>query len=397
MRIGLLTYYWEDNPGQFFQGLSTVNALRRACPADQVEIPDIRPWDQRKRCISLRDMCYRPWRNLHRKRKRRRYGRARQDVPIVGPKVVVAHPAKATQELASRKYDLLVVGSDTTLHLWGDGRYTDNLPPMYWLGDLPDTPRVTLASCSHTDRYEDLSPTQARIMSAAVKKFSFLGVRDELTAELLSKLGPAEGVEPRVIPDPTFSYEVDPEPARLLLNRRRLGRKRPLCGLHLAWPSPVKRQLAALLSQHYEVLDLGGQYSGCTALVSSGPYEWSGLFSHLALHVTTSYHETIFALKQGTPVFTVEGAEHRFDPVSKSSKIVSLWRKLGRLDSNYLNPHLDDVTGDEAFARVEAMVKSYDPAQAARQASEFGAQFAQAVDDAIHAALPTREGSVGKS
>ncbi|MCX5676251.1 MAG: hypothetical protein NTX87_14695, partial [Planctomycetota bacterium] len=64
MRIGLLTYFWEDNPGQFFQALATVEVLRKVFPEAQVEIPDVRHWAQPWRVISLRDTLTRPWRNI---------------------------------------------------------------------------------------------------------------------------------------------------------------------------------------------------------------------------------------------------------------------------------------------------------------------------------------------
>ena len=38
MRIGILTYFWEDNPGQYFQALATQQILEQAFRGHRVEL-----------------------------------------------------------------------------------------------------------------------------------------------------------------------------------------------------------------------------------------------------------------------------------------------------------------------------------------------------------------------
>ena len=376
MRIGLLTYFWEDNPGEFFQALATLQALRRVFPEAEVEMPDVRHWDQTGSGLSRRYWLTCPWRNLSLRQRRRRYTEARNcDLSITGPKVVTHDPVVAVREIETRAYDLLVVGSDTTLYLWGDERVQEDLPPLYWLADLPKTPRVMLSSCSHNSRYEKLNPTQREIMTRALKAFSFLAVRDPLTARLLESLGPPNGVPVRISPDPTFSYTVDPAPAQAAMARRRLGRKKPVCGLTVPYFTPFTKELARLLRGYFEITDLTGHYKGCTPVLEIGPYEWSGIFSQFDLHVTTSFHESIFCLKQGTPVFTVEAVPFRFDTQSGKSKAYFLHEEFGLLDRHYFNPHVNQQTPEEVCRRILERWESFDSQAAVKHAQELGQRY----------------------
>ena len=41
-KIGILTYFWTNNPGTFLQAYSTLEALRKRFPNDRVELIDYR-------------------------------------------------------------------------------------------------------------------------------------------------------------------------------------------------------------------------------------------------------------------------------------------------------------------------------------------------------------------
>jgi hypothetical protein len=377
MRIGLLTLFSEDNPGQFFQALATLNALRGLFGDATIEIPDIQHWEQASDPRSRRDMLLRPWRNAGRVARRAKYDRARAaNFPVTGPKLVTADPFEGARAAGERGYDLLVVGSDATLYLWGPNRLTDNLPPLHWLPGLEGgPPRVMLSSCSHTVRYSDLTTRQKEIMSDAVKRFCFIAVRDPLTMELIEALGPAEGTPLHVSPDPTFSYEVDPAPARTFAADRRIRGGRPVCGLRIPWRTPLTDELAARLRKSFDVVDLSGNHRGCKPLPSLGPFEWSGIFSRFDLHVTTSFHETIFCLKQGVPVYSIEGHPSRFDPQTGKSKMYYVHEMFGTLERHYFNPYAADLAAEGVARRVLDTWKGFDGEAASRTALELGRKY----------------------
>lgn len=382
MRIGLLTYFWEDNPGQFFQAFATVLALRKVFPEAQVEIPDVRHWAQPWRVISLRDTLTRPWRNIAQHRRGVLYNEARRrDLPICGPTVVTHDPAEAVDEIGKRNYDLLVVGSDTTLFLLGSERVRENLPPLYWLAGLRDVPRVMMAACSHNVRYETLTAIQREVMSRALKAFSFCAVRDPLTLKLLETLGPAEGVPLRVVPDPTFAYEIDSSSARALWARKKFRKARPVCGFHIPWTTPFAARLVERLRRQFDLVQLGGNFPGCRCLQGLGPFEWSGIFSLFDLYVTTGFHASVFCLKQGVPVFTVEGNPARFDPHSGKSKAYFLHEEFGTLDRHYFNPYGPGVTAEGVFEKILANWQSFDSPAAVEHARQLGQRYLDTARD----------------
>ncbi len=374
MRIGLLTYFWEDVPGQFFQALATVRALVSAFPEARVEMPDIRLWHPRL-AVSRRDMLLRPWRNLARLRQRAAYNKARREcLPIRGPRMTSADPAEAGAEIVRRGYDLLVVGSDVVLFPWGGERLREGLTPVYWLADVPEVPRVMLASSSHTARYENLTREQRDTMARGLASFSFLAVRDPLTLNLLQALGTAK-VPVRLVPDPTFAYEIDPLPAEELWARLRHRPGRPVCGLRLSPRDPFVRRLVQLLLRDFDVMLLGAAHPGCTGLLNLSPWEWSGIFRHFDLHVTMSMHETLFCLKQGVPVYTVERDPNRFDRHSGKSKCYFLHEEFGLLDRHYFNPYRGEITPADVHSRIMDTWQSFDRQHAIGHAAALGKRY----------------------
>ncbi len=376
MRIGLITLYSEDNPGQFFQCLASLNMLRSLFPQAEVEIPDIQHWEQNPDPRSRRDALFMPWRNAWRVQRRKKYDRARRDnFPIRGPKLVTPDPAEAARAIAERRYDLLVVGSDAVLYLWGENVVKDNLPALHWLADVSDTPRVMMSSCSHTVRFDQLNDSQREIMSKAVKAFSFMGVRDPLTKELIAALGPAEGTPLCVSPDPTFSYEVDPAAGKAMMDRKGYRKNRPLCGLRLPWKSAFHESLVRLLRKDFDVVGLSANYRGVKPWMEAGPFEWSGFFPQVDLHVTTSFHETIFCLKQGVPVYTIEGNPSRFDPQTMKSKVYYVHEEVGTLADHYYNPFAGDLTPESVHTKILQTWQAFDGDAARTGASRMGDQY----------------------
>ena len=394
MRIGLITLYSDDNPGEFFQALASAQALRAAFPEAQIELPDIQHWHHKITGASRRDAILNPARNRVRIARHTAYEQARAMLlPIVGPPVVTPDPSEACREIARRHYDLLVVGSDATLYLWGTQKVKDNLPPLHYLADVPDVPRACLSSCSHTVRFDQLSDVQRQIMTRAIKKFRFLAVRDELTKELMETLGPAEGVSVRVSPDPTLSYEIDLEPGKAACEAAGIRKRKPVCGLNLPAKSPLAAELVGLLRRQFDVVQISTNHRGCKDLLL-GPMEWCGAFSNFDLHVTTGFHDTIFCLKQGTPVFTLEGDPSRFDSKTGRSKCYSVHEMVGTLDHCHINPFLMKCSAEDVYQQICENWQNFDRDRAIRRTRELGQQYLNTVADMRQTCLPLLDARV---
>jgi len=379
-RIGLLTFFWEDNPGQFFQALATIQMLSEVWPDAEIELPDVRHWDQPARWWSWRDILLRPWRNRLRRTKRRKYDRARaENLPIRGPKMITDDPKTAATEIRKRGYDLVVVGSDATLYPVGKGRVHGNQPSMYWCVEMGAAKRATLSACSHNLRYECLDEVQQKILSEAVKGFSFLSVRDPLTAQLLKALGPKKGVPVQVVCDPTFSYEVDVGPAEAFWAKYGFRKQRPICGLHLPWRTPFLKSLVEYLRRDFDLVDFAMNQPGAKSLLGMGPFEWSGIFSKLDMHITTGFHDSIFCLKQGVPVFTIEGGPWRIDTKTMTSKSYYVHEEFGTLETNYFNPCLEGVTAERVYAHIKEIWQQFDGERARKKVQELGNRYRRSV------------------
>lgn len=375
MRIALLTFFIEDNPGQFFQALASLNALKSLFPNDDIEIANVLHWGQSSDPRSRRDYI-RPWRNKARIERRHKYDKARKEYfPICGPQYITPDPSLAGDYLCDRAYDLLVVGSDAVLYFCGSGRIVDEMPSLYWLAGVENTPRVMLSSCSHTTKYEELNDKQKEILQKATRKFQFIAVRDQLSLDLIQASNPAENIPLYISPDPTFSYAIDPTPAATYWEQKKIKTDKPVCGFRMPWKTPFRSEIIKLLQKEFTVVDLSGLTRNSVPLLDMGPFEWSGIFSMFDLHVTTSFHETIFCMKQGVPVYTIEGLPMRYDPVSGKSKSYYVHEEIGTLEKHYFNPYIDNKTALDVCATIKNTWREYDRENAINTSKKLGNEY----------------------
>ena len=99
------------------------------------------------------------------------------------------------------------------------------------------------------------------------------------------------------------------------------------------------------------------------------------------LCVTASFHETVFCLKLGTPVFSIEGAPYRFDSHSGKSKIYFLLEEFGLVDQNFFNPYRSMATAEEICDRIVGMWHSFDRQAAVDHAKTLRQRYLDAAAD----------------
>lgn len=348
MKIGLLTYYWTDNPGQFFQALATQQALQRKFPSAHVEIVNFRHWNT-------------PWRPSMRWKKfvpsilkHQAYEKARRRFNL-SPGLLVSKDRREVLEYVARQgYDALVVGSDVVLKLLP--KVTGEQLPAYWLGRELTMKKFMLASSADTTRAEDLTEAQRKAMRECLDGFSLLAVRDRMTWNLLTDLGVDEN-DPRLmrVSDPTFTYPV----SSLQTHRPHALNKddgKPVCGIHLP-RNKFTEELVSLLKVRYRIVAIGGMPWPGLPWWGGGPDEWVNLFSHLDLVITVSFHESIFAVKHAVPVLAVDAEEYRIDLKSGLSKTFCLMQEIG-LEERHISPH-NGMSAKSAYDRALGSTDSF--------------------------------------
>ena len=243
LKIGILTYTREySNLGTVMQCYCTLQAIRAAYPGAQVELID----------YATRTAWRRPYlshaslRSLRRDAVRfRKYDQFfAKELNFSAHQLVTRDLSQACAFISRQHYDAIYVGSDTVLELRDADK---NGCTAYWLSpDIPGCKFLTAAS-SHKLVFEQLSDDQKRSIRRAVEGFCLLGLRDEATLRLVEHFAGKGDRRIRLVPDPTFTYPIDPRPIEKYLEHRQLPSDRPMVCLHLLRSSVW----AATLAQYF--------------------------------------------------------------------------------------------------------------------------------------------------
>lgn len=350
MKIGILTYFWAENPGTFLQAYSTFMAVKTLFPEDKVEMINVK----------LRNVYFKPQKDYMFSPKKlskallRFYGfkKGLKKIDFSPGKYVGKDTNKALEYIKKQAYDTILVGSDTVFKLYNWNYESDSLP-VYYLDDVNARKVMVAASCCSTS-IGDLSPKMKKNAHKCLSDFHKMGVRDKNTFDLFYELkGSSEGLE--IIPDPTFTYEVKVEKAREVLVKNKFDFKGKSVIIHLPSSFP-------LLNETVEYFKLMGwnivafnyvKYADYCLLLN--PEEWAGVPYFVDLVITDRFHGSIFSLRNNTPVIGIDCSHERVSS-QNSSKVRALFEEYG-IVHNYLN-FLDKPSQEQYFNVINNAIKS---------------------------------------
>lgn len=330
MKILIITYSREVNPGTFLQAYGVQYVFRQLYPDAQIDLIK----HQRMYSIAAE--------------KKQVNGQNRSKISFVKAKVR-AIPRRLKYEWAYRtkfhltehefnffeyddaefkafaeSYDLLVVGSDTILiNLEKNGHYG-----LMWLRGI-ETQKILFAASAAPANFT-LTEKQRKELFDSFSTFNLLGVRDRVTLGLLrDKIGLGEKVYTQydptyLIPESEFSF---PSLIKKKLEGIRKQKKIVLVNFSVTG-CPFKREMTDFLKSqgYYTISTLYNEYADCN-LMSLSPFSWAAIFRYVDLTVTERFHDSVFTLRNGKPVVAIDWSKNRFskDGFSKTQNLLSLY------------------------------------------------------------------------
>lgn len=344
MKIGILTYTREyANLGTNMQSYCTLQAIRRAYPDSQVELVDYSPATPSRRPylsnMSLRSIT------LDYRRFRKYDEFFTHDLIFSRESLTTTATEQALEFIKRQRYDAIYVGSDTVLEsrrAWRNG-----ISP-YWLDSSIPTTKILAAASSFNVTFEALSPPQQRLIQQSLDTFALLGVRDEATFRLLLQFTAPGDPRLQMVPDPTFTYDIDYSHIEQYIAKNRLYFTRPVVCLHLLRDSHWAAGLAtAFRKAGYLVASLRPAKYADIILTDLSPSEQMGLYRYFSLVVTHRFHDAIFCLKNLTPVIAFPPEVS--DVTSHSeSKLGSLLKVFGIEATSYI-ANKDEVSAESVL------------------------------------------------
>ncbi|MGB2753647.1 MAG: polysaccharide pyruvyl transferase family protein [Phycisphaerae bacterium] len=372
-KVGILTFFESDNSGTFLQAYSMLKALERRLPEDRVELINFRrrrSWFRPHRAdlwppYFIEHLRY----YLARLRCRRQYLRRSPGG------IVTRDTGRAMAYIEANHYDLIVVGSDTVLKLPPGGTREEPLP-VYWLSPSLPCRKVACAASASTLTYDSLGDAMRKKMADAVHAFDLVGVRDDMTFELMGALGLKGDPRLAMVPDPTFTLDFDPKPAETLLRRAGIDPARPTVGIQVPRPSVSVPLARHFKSKGFQIVMLDGEGPADYAPFGVAPFEFAGIYGCFVLTITDRFHGSIFSLLNGTPVVAVDCG--RYLP-SGLSKTFTLMRQFGCERTHHIN--LDRVTDPQEVIRIaEAALGSFDAQKVQQTVAEMRSRFSAFLD-----------------
>lgn len=221
-------------------------------------------------------------------------------------------------------YDLIVVGSDTILiNLEKNGHYG-----LMWLRGI-DTQKILFAASAAPANFV-LNEQQKHDLHESFSSFKLLGVRDRVTEHLIKdEIGMGDKVYTQydptyLIPESEFSL---PYLTKMKLESIRKHKKIALVNFSVTG-CPFKKEMTEFLKRqgYYTISTLYNEWADSN-LMSLSPFGWAAMFRYVDLTVTERFHDSVFTLRNGKPVVAIDWNSGRFskDGFSKTQNLLSLY------------------------------------------------------------------------
>lgn len=335
-KIGILTYIKEyANIGTNMQAYCTFRAVQSQFPQDRVEIIDYSGWKPEKRPsfhnISVRSL-------LNDFTRIKKYDDFFVSNYVFSPGQLISGDLKESLNfIRSQEYDAIFVGSDTLLEL---KRAKPDELTAYWLDSTIKAKKFLIAASSLNVEFAELSDKQRDSIKRTIRDFSLLGVRDEATYRLLAHFVAPGDNRLEIIPDPTFMYKIDYSFVEKYLESKKNVFTKPVVCLHLLRTTSWAKKLADRFRKAgYLVASLRPAWYADLIFNDLSPFEQLGLYRYFDLVITHRFHDSIFSIKNLTPVIVFP--EHETDITSfGENKNLTLFKSFG-IENNYLGKRQD--------------------------------------------------------
>ncbi len=329
MKIGILTFHEGLNHGAYLQAFATMRVLQGQ--GYEVEIinyknhkhwlmEDIRPWRVYRRPVRFVDH----WKKM------RAFKRDQQ-------KMALSPFTKNSEDVLKQHYDVVVVGSDV---VWNYKIFGYDDP--YFGGLNADR----IVSYAPSFGWVDANEAVLSEVSEGLKRFDAISVRDENSRQIIENM---MGIDPPVVLDPTLIYDFagDAEPISCIDS----SKPYLLVYAYAVNPDTIATVKAYAKKHGLQIVATGYRENWCDVnCMGAGPLEWLTLFQNAHTVLTSTFHGTVYALKNEKRFFFIPNKKAK-------NRVVSLLATCG-IDHSFIS---DEGSGktiliDPDYAQVNRLL-----------------------------------------
>lgn len=317
MKILIITYWKETNPGTFLQAFGVQYGLRKVFPNAEIKYLNyINAIKETELSCSTRGEAELIVDNLSFLQKvkhvialyKRRllFAEAQKKYMCVDDQKFNMYQDEDENKIFieyENQYDLIVIGSDTIIEscqingLWG----------IMWPSTKVKAPKVYFAASADSAVNLFNKPNLYEELRERVEDFSQIGLRDYVTIDFFKNKLKIPSKKLVKQPDPTFYL-----PLSIFSISEKKVKSIPIGSnkvvfYHFDRFFKYRKSLAKLLHDkgYYLITseyDPNCDYSFC----SLNPFEWAALFKYCDYVLTERFHDTVFAMRYQKPVITID-------------------------------------------------------------------------------------------
>lgn len=314
MKILVITFSRGLNPGTFMQAYGVRTGLLKIFPHAEINylsFPDFK-WDKGKRGKKdfighvLLQKAFAAYRLL-------KYRKLEQQIFSYTPTIDLFDYDIDKAKSILRKYDLVVVGSDTILEKVTGG--SQQLGLNWGSCELCNAPHVFFAASASPANFANNKSLLERLKLIA-DKFIYIGLRDGLTVDLFTnKMRVNQPVHKQ--PDPSYYLDINDFQLPEHYIRKLKGKK--IAFYNFSPNFPYRKELADLIrGKGYTVISSVYNPYADIKIDTIGPKEWAGIFRYCDIVITERFHDSLFALRNCKPVIAVDWEKDRFSSTGDS-------------------------------------------------------------------------------
>jgi hypothetical protein len=360
MKIGILTYftdppYFNDiNPGMNLQAYSVYMTLKKNYPDSKIEFIRYHSWFSLWR-IYLNGITWKTfkqdivqfW----------KYFKFSKSLPISKKALISRNPKKFIKFINSINYDAIYVGSDTILELH---RVNADEITAYWLSNSIKVNKFMIAASARNVSFNHLTFVQKEKLKLSINSFNMLGVRDTATFQLIHNFVEKNDPRLKIIPDPTFNYDIDYLPVNnYIKNIGLLKSGKPIICFHLLKTSFFASELAERFrNDGFVIVSFRPAKYADFILKDLSPIEYAGIFKFFSLTFTHRFHDSIFSIKNLCPVVTFHPSS-QYQNENGHSKHSSLMDSFGLLEDNFIQD-ISTLSIESLYTKITHAMHSFE-------------------------------------
>ena len=357
-KIGILTFHRSINYGAFMQSYSLAQQLIKRY-GDIVEIIDFEKASKHNSYHAKQNLFQILLYGQGNVIMRRRFQEDLRLLPL-SDKTLITDNYDEVLRYINGRYDIVIVGSDA---VWAYNKGL-GLENPYWLfGEKLQCEKFSYAASAYSLDQSTMYEEEKHYIGSCLKSFSYIGVRDQETENLVKICLPGATVYRNC--DPTVLLDKpNVNQAKAIMERLHLDPKKRIVSIMMARYEPIIYDVIRKLGRKdyqyiYLYLRMGAweRFVPCSPryLYNLSPYEWYSLYQNVYMNFTSFFHGTLLALKSNVPTLSFDTTQIGDGYVTKIQQLLVDFSL-----SDFFNSYQKGIIKEQIMDQVEMVLNKHE-------------------------------------